>query len=1169
MRCLNILILQLIFVFGILQIGFAQNLTLIQPKNDSYIQPDLQYLFSWNGLANATAYKLEIAEDIGFQTLIYQSTQTNNLYVSVSLNSGNFFWRIRAFTANGEQLSNFYQIHVYEPSIENDLTIWLDASKGVSLDGSSSVEKWSDSGPNNFQIQQTSSAKRPTLVQNVLNGLPALRFSGGQVLSGGDILDIGTASRSMFVVGKMNGTNQTFFAKSLLAGVPNRFALLKESNPYFLYSADTYGGAGCTMSGSKYALYSVCSDRAKSKNYFYIDNFCASTGNLSAQYNMNSTFRFLVGAYNNANDNGEVLFLNGDINEIVFVESADSMKFNRIQSYLRYKYSPPVNLGRDTTITSNICPINLSIPAGFTNITWSTGETSSSISTNKSGAYWVQATDIFGYVSSDTVLVNFPEAAPPNNNFICEGTTKIWDPLLPTSYTYAWSNGTSDTLLAVNQVGAYTLVYTDGNGCSKQSDNVVLALDTYPTTFSLGPDTTVCSGNVLYAKAKGAETISYSWQDGSTLAQYPVSNSGTYSVETTNTNGCLARDTISVVVSGVAPIASFELEDFCLGLTQQPADLSLPGSPSDVIVSWDWDFGDGITAQVQQPNYAPLTAGIRNVTLSIMSNGNCGAFITKQITIHQPPVANIGSTGMCSAEGIQFTDQSVLGSAPLTNWLWNFGQPSSGLANVSVVPNPTKIYGAAGSFSVTLSVKDEHACQHDTMKLVDVFWSPIADYNIPDTCVYANLAIKNLSTVNAPANLQNVLWTFGDNTLSNTFEPVKSFPNYGMHTIKLDVMTDQGCTATKQKQVYLHPLPVALFEVGPACKGTYTNLVDESTIPEGVITDYMWLINGQETLYGPKQEVVFDDDQQQQVQLFVTSEYGCQRMMNQFIEIPIELNADFDFSAPLVAATEPITLTNTSIGAEQISWDLGDGTTETSDVVIHKYADTWQDQMVEITLFVESFNGCKDTISKTLSVRPIVLDAKLNQLFIEQDGAFYNLGLSWKNTGSVTINSQIFKLSWVLGPLLEENWEGSLAPGASTIYIFNAKPTAFQFDQYEHNYICVDGIAGEDDGRIELLIEDNKVCALTKGEGPYLMLPYPNPAQDHVSIGFVLTEKTTSLSLGLYDALGHELINFYRQSSLTEGAHFIQHDCSQLASGMYYLKLTVDGRQVIRQLVVR
>jgi len=65
-----------------------------------------------------------------------------------------------------------------------------------------------------------------------------------------------------------------------------------------------------------------------------------------------------------------------------------------------------INLGSDTIICNGDFSDILTIPSAFTNIAWSAGENTNSITVTNSGSYWVQAQSPCG-IFSDTILVSF------------------------------------------------------------------------------------------------------------------------------------------------------------------------------------------------------------------------------------------------------------------------------------------------------------------------------------------------------------------------------------------------------------------------------------------------------------------------------------------------------------------------------------------------------------------------------------------------------------------------------------------------------------------------------------------------------------------------------------------------------------------------------------------
>jgi len=58
----------------------------------------------------------------------------------------------------------------------------------------------------------------------------------------------------------------------------------------------------------------------------------------------------------------------------------------------------------------------------------------------------------------------------------------------------------------------------------------------------------------------------------------------------------------------------------------------------------------------------------------------------------------------CGSQKVTFTDNSIPNCNEIKSRLWNFGDPSSGTADTSTLPNPVHTYGTAGTYQVKLIV---------------------------------------------------------------------------------------------------------------------------------------------------------------------------------------------------------------------------------------------------------------------------------------------------------------------------------------------------------------------------------------------------------------------------------------------------------------------------------
>lgn len=93
------------------------------------------------------------------------------------------------------------------------------------------------------------------------------------------------------------------------------------------------------------------------------------------------------------------------------------------------------------------------------------------------------------------------------------------------------------------------------------------------------------------------------------------------------------------------------------------------------------------------------------------TSGNSG-MDNSCVTIINSPVAGFTpATGsFCSGISVNFTDASM----NAMNWIWNFGDPASGGANVSSLQNPTHVFSAPGTYVVTQVVFNSCGCSDTT-----------------------------------------------------------------------------------------------------------------------------------------------------------------------------------------------------------------------------------------------------------------------------------------------------------------------------------------------------------------------------------------------------------------------------------------------------------------------
>ena len=152
-----------------------------------------------------------------------------------------------------------------------------------------------------------------------------------------------------------------------------------------------------------------------------------------------------------------------------------------------------------------------------------------------------------------------------------------------------------------------------------------------------------------------------------------------------------------------APTAGF----IVLSVAGLSVDFSDTSTDTDGSISeWDWDFGDGLSSNAQNPTHSYAAAGTYSVTLIATDNDGATDAITQDVTVstaasNTAPSASFSYS--CSNKVCTFTDLSSDPDAgdSITSWSWGFGDTAT-----STLQNPTHTYTSQGSYTVTLEVAD-------------------------------------------------------------------------------------------------------------------------------------------------------------------------------------------------------------------------------------------------------------------------------------------------------------------------------------------------------------------------------------------------------------------------------------------------------------------------------
>lgn len=217
-----------------------------------------------------------------------------------------------------------------------------------------------------------------------------------------------------------------------------------------------------------------------------------------------------------------------------------------------------------------------------------------------------------------------PTAIITGDMDICDGTSITLNG--GGTGTYSWGpNGETTNDITISTPGTYTLTVTNSCGSSAPASVTINSLGSTPTASYSGT-IALCDGNTTTLTASGGD--SYQWSDLSTNAIYSTNIEEDIYVIAYNTCG---EDTAFISITDGSVIANFSVNS---NLGTEPFDaIFMDGSTNASLYSWD--FGNGETSSLQNPNATYPNNGTYTVTLTASNASGCSGIATTTIVVDE------------------------------------------------------------------------------------------------------------------------------------------------------------------------------------------------------------------------------------------------------------------------------------------------------------------------------------------------------------------------------------------------------------------------------------------------------------------------------------------------------------------------------------------------------
>jgi PKD repeat protein len=472
--------------------------------------------------------------------------------------------------------------------------------------------------------------------------------------------------------------------------------------------------------------------------------------------------------------------------------------------------------------------------------------------------------------------------------------------------------------------------------------------------------------------------VQWDWDfgDGNTSTQQNPTHSyaadGAYiaCLTITTSDACVSTYCDTIIVNCAATCqAAFQ---YTLG--QCPDIYFFDGSTSSPgnIVQWDWDFGDGNTSTLQNPNHVYASNGSYITCLTITTGDSCVSTFCDTVVISciVPPACQAGFI-FNQCPDVYFFDNSTSSPGSIVQWDWDFGD-----GNTSTLQNPQHTYGANGNYIACLTIITTDSC-------ISTYCDTVIVNCISQSTCQAGFIFNQCPDVyffdnstSSPGSIVQWDWDFGDGNTSTLQNPQHTYGANGNYLACLTITTTDSCVSTYCDTVIVNCISQstcqALFQYTlGGCPSI--SFFDGSSASASTVSEWDWDFGDGNTSTLQNPTHTYGANGNYLVCLTITTTDSC--VSTYCDTIPVNCigqstcQADFvynDGQCPMIAFADQSTASSSTV--TEWDWDFGDGNTSTLQNPQNTYV---SDGTYIVCLSITTTDSCVSTFCDTIVVNCI------------------------------------------------------------------------------------------------------------------------------------------------------------------------------------------------------
>jgi len=401
----------------------------------------------------------------------------------------------------------------------------------------------------------------------------------------------------------------------------------------------------------------------------------------------------------------------------------------------------------------------------------------------------------------------------------------------------------------------------------------------------------------------------------------------------------------------------------CAPLTVELTDDSHPGGAP--ILQWDWDYGDGQTANFTNNDVHTHTfenPGTYEVELSIINDLDCrdtSYLMVFEVGDSIPVDFEVDVTEVCPGDSVQFTNLTLLDNVDA----WHFTTDNNRSFHCYDEPDLTWAYvQETGPMDVSLTVEYNGCYSTLTQEDLITVKGPIAQFHYQMDCTNPYEYFFENESMEATSGV----WDFGDGNFSTLNNPTHTYAATGDYWVKITAENNlSGCPASVDSmQVFVREIQAA-FELDTLLCSNLPYELDASASVDVDATcwrGYSWYTTFNRPITLQDSVISLNvPPGEQNITLVTRDVNGCKDTASLDVK-SFEIDPIFETDDTRICLPAEVNFTDVSIGDTTLvawEWNFDDGATSFEQNPIHVYGEDPAADTFNVELLVIDAIGCE------------------------------------------------------------------------------------------------------------------------------------------------------------------------------------------------------------------